>query len=146
MRAVVQRVRHARVVVDGAVTGEIGDGLLVLLGATHGDGEDALQWMARKVAGLRVFAGEDGRMNRDVRDIGGGVLVVPQFTLYGDLRRGLRPDFGDAARPEIAKPLWERFCEVLASAGVPVARGVFQAHMEVTLLNDGPVTLVIDSP
>lgn len=146
MRAVVQRVQHARVVVEGATSGEIGPGLLVLLGATHGDGEAELQWMARKLVGLRIFGGDDGRMTRDVRDIGGGMLVVPQFTLYGDVRRGLRPDFSGAAAPEVARPLWERFCDIVASAGVPVQRGVFQAHMEVTLLNDGPVTLIIDTP
>ncbi len=146
MRAVVQRVRRAHVTVDGEVSGEIGPGLLVLLGATHGDGEAEVQWMARKLVGLRVFGGDDGRMSRDVRDIGGGMLVVPQFTLYGDVRRGLRPDFGAAAKPGVARPLWERFCEVVAQAGVPVARGVFQAHMEVELLNEGPVTLVIETP
>ena len=146
MRALVQRVSRARVVVDGLVKGEIGPGLVVLLGAAHEDREADADWIARKIAGLRVFADERGLMNRDVREAGGGVLAVPQFTLYGDARRGRRPDFLRAARPEQAEPLFERFCEALASERVPVARGVFRAHMEVELLNDGPVTLMIESP
>lgn len=146
MRALVQRVTHARVTVAGRVTGEIGAGLLVLLGATHTDGESEVAWLAGKVAGLRVFADEAGKMNRDVREAAGGVLVVPQFTLYGDARYGRRPEFTAAARPEVAEPLFERFCSVLAGHGVTVARGVFRAHMEVELLNDGPVTIAIETP
>ncbi len=146
MRALVQRVVRARVRVEGRVAGEIAGGLLVLLGATHGDREADADWTARKVAGLRVFGDERGLMNRDVREVGGGALVVPQFTLYGDARRGRRPDFLEAARPERAEPLFERFCAALAAEGVPVARGVFRAHMEVELVNDGPVTLMIESP
>lgn len=146
MRAVVQRVSRARVTVDGRATGEIGPGLLVLLGAGPADGEAEAAWLARKVAGLRVFADAAGHMNRDVRETGGAVLVVPQFTLYGDARRGRRPDFTGAARPEVAEPLVGRFCALLAGHGVPVARGVFGAHMAVELLNDGPVTLLLETP
>ena len=146
MRALVQRVQRARVTVEGRVSGEIGPGLVVLLGAAHEDREADADWTARKVAGLRIFADGQGLMNRDVREAGGGVLAVPQFTLYGDARRGRRPDFVRAARPEHAEPLFERFCETLAAERVPVARGVFRAHMEVELTNDGPVTLMIESP
>ena len=146
MRALVQRVLRARVTVEGRASGEIGAGLVVLLGATHEDREADADWTARKVAGLRVFADEKGLMNRDVREAGGAILAVPQFTLYGDARRGRRPDFVRAARPEHAEPLFERFCAALASERVPVARGVFRAHMEVELVNDGPVSLMIESP
>jgi D-tyrosyl-tRNA(Tyr) deacylase len=146
MRALVQRVQRARVTVEGRVSGEIGAGLLVLLGATHEDGAADADWTARKIAGLRVFADEKGLMNRDVRETGGGVLAVPQFTLYGEARKGRRPDFMRAARPEHAEPLFERFCATLATEQVRVARGVFRAHMEVELVNDGPVTLMIESP
>jgi D-aminoacyl-tRNA deacylase len=146
MRALVQRVLRARVLVEGRVSGEIGPGLVVLLGATHEDAAAAADWMARKVAGLRVFADEKGLMNRDVREVGGGILAVPQFTLYGETRHGRRPDFVRAARPEHAEPLFERFCATLAAERVPVARGIFRAHMEVELTNDGPVTLMIDGP
>ena len=146
MRALVQRVTRARVTVEGEVTGAIGVGLVVLLGATHGDGEADVKWLAAKVAGLRVFADDDGKLNRDVREVNGGVLVVPQFTLYGDARHGRRPEFTAAARPEVAEPLFESFCTALAASGVPVERGVFRAHMAVDLLNEGPVTLMIESP
>ena len=141
-----QRVTRARVSVEGRVRGEIGVGLVVLLGATHEDGSADADWIARKVAGLRVFADEQGLMNRDVREAGGGILAIPQFTLYGEARRGRRPDFVRAARPEHAEPLFERFCAALAQEQVPVARGVFRAHMEVELTNDGPVTLMVESP
>ncbi len=146
MRALVQRVDGARVTVEGRASGAIGAGLLVLLGATHADRDADADWLARKVAGLRVFADDAGHMNRDVREAGGAVLVVPQFTLYGDARRGRRPDFVQAARPEQAEPLFERFCATLAGEGVPVERGVFRAHMRVELANDGPVTLMLESP
>lgn len=146
MRALVQRVSRASVTVDGAVTGRIERGLLVLLGATHGDGDTDAAWLAAKLAGLRVFADDAGKMNRDVREAGGAALVVPQFTLYGDARRGRRPEFTAAARPEIAEPLYERFCVLLAAEGVRVERGVFRAHMDVELVNDGPVTLWIETP
>lgn len=146
MRALAQRVARASVTVEGRVTGEIARGLLVLLGATHTDGEAEAAWLAAKVAGLRVFADDAGKMNRDVREAGGAVLVVPQFTLYGDARRGRRPEFTAAARPEVAEPLFESFCGRLAAEGVRVERGVFRAHMAVELLNDGPVTLLIETP
>ena len=141
MRALVQRVT-----VEGEVTGAIGVGLVVLLGATHGDVEADVKWLAAKVASLRVFADDDGKLNRDLREVNGGVLVVPQFTLYGDARHGRRPEFTAAARPEVAEPLFESFCTALAASGVPVERGVFRAHMAVDLLNEGPVTLMIESP
>lgn len=146
MRALVQRVARARVTVEGRVSGGIERGLLVLLGATHGDGEAQADWLAGKIAGLRVFADAEGRMNLDVREAGGAALVVPQFTLYGDARRGRRPDFTAAARPEHAEPLVERFCAALAAEGVRIERGVFRAHMEVELVNDGPVTVMIETP
>jgi D-tyrosyl-tRNA(Tyr) deacylase len=146
VRALVQRVTRARVTVEGRVRGEIGAGLVVLLGATHEDLRADADWTARKVAGLRVFADEQGLMNRDVREAGGGILAIPQFTLYGEARRGRRPDFVRAARPEHAEPLFERFCTALEEEKVKVARGVFRAHMEVELTNDGPVTLMVESP
>ncbi|HEY6866522.1 MAG TPA: D-aminoacyl-tRNA deacylase [Candidatus Eisenbacteria bacterium] len=146
MRALVQRVARAAVRVDGRVTGAIGPGLLVLLGATHADAPHDAAWLARKIAGLRVFGDPAGLMNLDLHEVGGAALVVPQFTLYGDARRGRRPDFTRAARPEHAEPLFESFCAALAGAGVRVERGVFRAHMEVELVNDGPVTLWVESP
>ena len=133
MRALVQRVAHARVRVAGRVTGAIDRGLLVLLGATHADGEADAAWLARKIAGLRVFADDAGQMNLDLAGVSGRALVVPQFTLYGDARHGRRPDFLVAARPERAEPLFEGFCQALAGHGVGVERGVFGAHMEVEL-------------
>jgi D-tyrosyl-tRNA(Tyr) deacylase len=146
VRAIVQRVSHARCRVGDELTGEIGPGLVVLIGATHADAEDDAAWMAGKIAGLRIFADADGKMNRDVREAGGAALAISQFTVYADARRGRRPDFVQAARPEHAEPLYERFCERLEAEGVRVARGRFRAHMQVELENDGPVTLVIDSP
>ena len=146
MRALVQRVSRASVRVGGELAGRIEGGLLVLLGATHGDGPQQVEWLAGRVAGLRVFADAEGRMNRDVRDVGGAALVVPQFTLYADTRHGRRPDFTAAARPEQAEPLFEAFCAALSRAGVSTARGVFRVHMEVELLNDGPVTVLVETP
>jgi D-tyrosyl-tRNA(Tyr) deacylase len=146
MRALVQRVTRASVRVDGEITGAIGDGLLVLVGAGDGDGETEVEWMARKVAGLRIFRDGEQLMNRSLLETGGGALVVPQFTLFGDVRRGRRPAFTDAARPEVAEPLYERFCDALQAQGIHVERGVFQAHMEVELLNDGPVTIWLETP
>ena len=145
MKAVVQRVSRGRCTVAGEVTGEIGPGLVVLVGATHADTDADAVALARKLAGLRIFADEAGKMNRDVRESGGAVLAVPQFTLYGDARRGRRPDFLQAARPEQAEPLYERFCVALGAEGVTVARGRFRAHMAIELLNDGPVTLILDT-
>jgi D-aminoacyl-tRNA deacylase len=146
MRALVQRVTRARCTVEGRLTGAIDVGLVVLVGAAVFDGEADADWLARKVAGLRVFADGAQHMNRDVREAAGGVLAIPQFTLYGDARRGRRPEFTAAARPEHAEPLYERFCATLAAEGVPVARGVFRAHMAIELVNDGPVTLMVESP
>src|SRR5688572_27763127 len=146
MRALIQRVTRASVRVEGRVTSEIGKGLLVLLGATHTDDQAAAEWLARKVASLRLFPDARGRMNLDVQQIGGALLVVPQFTLYADARKGRRPDFVHAAPPEHAARLVDQFASALVAQGLPVARGVFGAHMEVELLNDGPVTLLLESP
>jgi D-tyrosyl-tRNA(Tyr) deacylase len=140
MRAVVQRVSRARVTVDGEATGEIGPGLLVLLGVRRGDRAEQADKLARKLLALRIFEDDEGRMNRSVVDVGGEVLCVSQFTLYGDARKGNRPSFVDAAPPEEAEPLYER---VRAALGAPGGR--FGAHMEVELVNDGPVTLVVES-
>jgi D-tyrosyl-tRNA(Tyr) deacylase len=144
MRIVLQRVSRARVTVEGRVTGEIGRGLLLLAGFTDGDSEDALAWMADKVVGLRIFPDEEGKMNRSVQEVGGGLLVVSQFTLYGDTRKGRRPSFIDAARPEVAIPLYERFVALLRATGLPVGTGEFGAMMDVELVNDGPVTLILE--
>ncbi|HEY7771052.1 D-aminoacyl-tRNA deacylase [Longimicrobium sp.] len=144
MRIVLQRVARARVTVGERVTGEIGPGLLLLVGFTEGDGDDALTWMAEKVAGLRIFADDEGKMNRSVQEAGGGLLVVSQFTLYGDTRKGRRPSFVEAARPEIAIPLYERFLQMLRATGLPVQTGEFGAMMQVELVNDGPVTLILE--
>jgi D-tyrosyl-tRNA(Tyr) deacylase len=144
MRIVLQRVSRARVTVEGRVTGEIGRGLLLLAGFTDGDAEHALAWMADKVVGLRIFPDDEGKMNRSVQEVGGGLLVVSQFTLYGDTRKGRRPSFVDAARPEIAVPLYERFVELLRATGLTVGTGEFGAMMDVELVNDGPVTLILE--
>lgn len=146
MRAVIQRVEHASVEVDGEIRARMGRGLLVLLGAIAGDGDAEVRWMSAKVAELRVFPDERGRMNRSVAEAGGGVLVVPNFTLAADCRRGRRPAFDAALDPSLARPLVDRVADAIAARGVAVQRGVFGAHMRVELLNDGPVTLVIDSP
>ena len=146
MRAVVQRVTRASVEVGGRIVGHIGGGLLVLIGVGHDDEERQARWMARKLVGLRVFEDDAGRMNRSVADGGGGVLIVSQFTLLGDCRKGRRPSFVGAAPPAIASPLVDRVADLVAAEGVDVARGEFGAHMDVELVNDGPVTLVIDSP
>lgn len=144
MRVVLQRVARARVTVDGRVVGEIGRGLLLLAGFTDGDTEETLRWMADKVVGLRVFTDAEGKMNLSVEEVGGAVLVVSQFTLYGDARKGRRPSFVEAARPEVAVPLYERFVELLRATGRPVETGEFGAMMQVELVNDGPVTLVLE--
>jgi len=145
MRAVIQRVASAQVRVDGQVVGQIGQGFLVLLGIAHADGDEEALYLARKIAGLRVFEDNDGKMNLALGDVGGSVLAVSQFTLYGDVRKGRRPSFIDAARPEHAEPLYQRFCRMLAAEGVAVQQGVFQAHMEIALVNDGPVTIWMDT-
>ena len=147
MRAVVQRVRRASVTVEDDVTGRAETGVLVLLGVTHGDTEVQGQWLAQKIAGLRIFPDSDGRMNLSLLDIGGQALVVSQFTLYGDCRKGRRPSFVGAAHPTEAEPLYEAFCQSLLDARVThVATGVFGTMMDVELLNEGPVTLIIDTP
>ena len=145
MRAVVSRVAWARVVADGELTGEIGPGLLVLVGVTHADTEDDAAWLAAKVAALRVFGDDRGVMNRSLAETGGGALVVSQFTLYGDARRGRRPSYIAAAPPERAAPLVEAVAKTLAGAGVPVATGRFGADMLVESAGDGPVTILLDS-
>jgi D-tyrosyl-tRNA(Tyr) deacylase len=145
VRAVIQRVSRAAVRVEGQVVGQIGRGYLVLLGVTHGDGRAEADWMARKIAGLRVFEDDAGKMNLGLSDVGGAALVVSQFTLYGDARKGRRPSFTDAARPEQAEPLIDYLVERLREEGVPVQTGQFRAMMEVELVNDGPVTLWIDT-
>ena len=145
MRAVVSRVAWARVVADGELTGEIGPGLLVLVGVTSGDTEDDAAWLAAKLAGLRIFDDGQGKMNRSVTEAGGGALVVSQFTLYGDARKGRRPSYVAAAPPEVAAPLVEAVAKALAGAGVPVASGRFGAHMLVESAGDGPVTILLDS-
>ena len=145
MRVVLQRVSRARVTVEGRVTGEIGVGLLLLVGFTAGDDEAALEWMADKVVGLRVFSDPEGKMNLSLGDVDGGLLVVSQFTLYGDTRKGRRPSFVHAAPPSVAIPLYEKFLEILAlRSGTPVQSGEFGAMMDVELVNDGPVTLVLE--
>jgi D-tyrosyl-tRNA(Tyr) deacylase len=145
VRAVVSRVAWARVVADGELTGEIGPGLLVLVGVTHADTGDDAAWLAAKVAGLRVFDDDRGVMNRSLAEAGGGALVVSQFTLYGDARRGRRPSYVAAAPPERAAPLVEAVAKALAGAGVPVAGGRFGADMLVESAGDGPVTILLDS-
>ncbi len=145
MRMVVQRVARARVIVSGEVVGEIGDGLAVLVGVTHDDTEADAVALARKLAALRIFPDDDDLMNRSVVDVGGSVLVISQFTLYGDVRKGRRPSFVDAARPEQAEPLVDLVASTLAEEGIPIATGRFGASMAVDLLNRGPVTIVIES-
>lgn len=145
MRTVVQRVSRGRVTVAGEVVGAIGAGLVVLLGVAREDTPEAADYLAEKVANLRIFEDAEGRMNRSVLDAGGAVLAVSQFTLYGDARRGRRPGFDRAARPELAEPLYERFVAKLREQGLTVSTGRFQTHMEVELVNDGPVTILIDS-
>ena len=145
MRAVVQRVSQARVTIAGETVGQIGRGLLVLLGVTHADTPAHADWLAEKIIGLRIFADADDKMNLGVADVGGDMLIVSQFTLYGDCSKGRRPSFIDAAPPEIAIPLYERFINAVKAQGVPVATGRFGAMMQVELTNDGPVTLIVDS-
>lgn len=145
MRAVIQRVSTAQVTVHGEVVGQIGRGYLVLLGVTAADGEAEAALLARKIAGLRVFEDEGGKMNLALADVGGAVLAVSQFTLYADVRKGRRPSFIAAARPEQAEPLYQRFCTLLGAEGVTVRQGIFQAEMKVSLVNDGPVTIWMDT-
>lgn len=146
MRVVLQRVRFGAVRVDGETVGQIDQGLVALVGVTHGDTPAEAEKLARKTANLRIFEDAEGKMNRSVLDVGGGVLVVSQFTLYADCRRGRRPSFVRAAPPDVAAPLVDRYAEVLREAGVArVEQGVFGAHMEVEIHNDGPVTILLDT-
>lgn len=145
MRLVLQRVSRASVSVSGETAGSIGHGLLVLIGVREGDDEAEAQRLATKTAELRIFPDDEGRFNRSLLECGYEALVVSQFTLYGDVRKGRRPSFNDAARPEVAEPLVEAYAQALEAQGVTVARGRFGAHMEVELVNDGPVTLVLDT-
>ena len=144
MRAVLQRVSRASVTIEGRTAGLIGRGFCLLVGLTHGDTEATVDWMAEKVAGLRLFADPEGRMNLGLKDVGGAVLVISQFTLYADTARGRRPSFIDAARPETAIPLYERFVAALRAHGLEVATGEFGADMQVEIHNDGPVTLIME--
>ncbi len=145
MRAVLQRVRRAAVVIDGETIAAIEGGLLVLLGVAAADTAADVQWLAEKTAHLRIFNDEGGKMNRSVADVGGSLLVVSQFTLHADCRKGRRPSFLDAATPEIAVPLYEAFVNALRAVGLPVQTGRFGAMMQVELVNDGPVTLILDT-
>jgi D-tyrosyl-tRNA(Tyr) deacylase len=145
MRAVIQRVKSAQVCVDGHVTGKIDKGLLVLLGVGKGDGEKDLSFLTSKIPELRIFEDDSGKFNLSVKEIGGEMLVVSQFTLYGDCRRGRRPSFTEAEEPTTAKHLYEQFILKLKEQGIPVQTGEFQTKMEVHLINDGPVTLLLDS-
>ncbi|RPI88226.1 MAG: D-tyrosyl-tRNA(Tyr) deacylase [Chloroflexi bacterium] len=145
MRAVVQRVRHGRVTVDGSIIAETGPGYVVLLGVGHGDGEEKARFLADKIANLRVFEDDQGKMNLSILDTGGSAIVVSQFTLYADTRKGRRPSFIDAALPEIASPLVDRFARLLQEKGVPTQKGEFGANMLVEIENDGPVTIIFDT-
>jgi len=147
MRVLVQRVAHASVKVEGKTIGKIARGLLLLVGITHSDSEKDLEWMAKKILKLRIFEDDAGKMNRSVEDIGGEILVISQFTLYGDARKGNRPSFVAAARPEQAEKRYDDFVQILKAYGTaPIETGQFAAHMEVSLLNDGPVTLMLETP
>lgn len=145
MRCVVQRVSRASVTVEGKITGQVEKGYMVLVGVEQGDAEQDVRYCADKVAGLRVFEDENGKMNRSVKDVGGAVLAVSQFTLLGDARHGRRPSFSNAARPEEANALYEAFCQALRAENIRVETGVFQTDMQVELVNDGPVTILLDS-
>lgn len=145
MRAVVQRVSHAKVTINDWISGEIGLGLLVLLGVGHEDTEADATYLAEKIAGLRIFEDHNGKMNRSVQDVGGSVLAVSQFTLYGDVRRGKRPSFDAAAPPEHARRLYEFFVELIRASGLRCETGRFQEMMQVELINEGPVTILLDS-
>jgi D-tyrosyl-tRNA(Tyr) deacylase len=144
MRALVQRVKRSSVSVNGEVVGAIGPGLTVLLGVKEGDTEEEARWLAPKVANLRIFPDDEGKLNRSVLEMGGEALVVSQFTLYADCRKGRRPSFVEAARPEVADPLVERFVELLRAEGLHVETGIFQAEMLVEIHNDGPVTVLVE--
>ena len=144
MRAVIQRVNKASVSVDGRVVGSMSHGLAILVGIRVGDTEAEAQWMASKIATLRIFDDDEGKLNRSVLDVGGSVLIVSQFTLYGDARKGRRPSYTDAAPPDVAEPLIRRLVELLEAEGISVQTGVFRAHMLVEIHNDGPVTILLE--
>lgn len=144
MRAVVQRVSSASVCIEGEAVGEIGVGLLVLVGVARDDSPDVVRWMAEKISKLRIFSDEEGRFNRSLADVAGSVLVVSQFTLFGDVRKGTRPSFTGAADPSVAVPLYEQFCSDLRGLGHRVETGKFGAMMQVSLVNDGPVTIILE--
>lgn len=145
MRVVLQRSGPAQVKVDGVVTGEIQNGYVLLVGITHTDTEEDADYVAKKIANLRLWEDEEGKMNRSILEVGGDILSVSQFTLYGDTKKGRRPSFIDAARPELAKPLWDVFNEKLEEQGLNVQTGIFGAMMDVELVNDGPVTIIVES-
>lgn len=145
MRAVVQRIKSASVSIDQQIISSVGPGLLVFLGIARGDGPEDVSYLSDKIANLRVFEDKDGKMNRSVADISGEILIVSQFTLYGDCRKGRRPSFAAAAGPETAERLYDAFTEKMRAQGIPVRTGVFRAMMAVSLVNDGPVTLIIES-
>ena len=145
MRAVVQRVLEAQVKVDGSIVGQIGKGLLVYLSVGKGDTEKDAEFMAEKLVNLRIFADDAGKMNRSIQDVGGGILLVSNFTLHGDCRKGRRPGFDAAAEPTLAQQLYEKTADLIARQGITVAKGVFGAHMHVSSVNDGPVTFLLDS-
>lgn len=145
MRAVLTRVKHASVSIDGKETARIGEGFLILLGVTHEDTEAQAMKLAEKLTGLRIFEDENGKMNRGLTDVGGEVLIVSQFTLYGNCKKGRRPEFLSAARPEVAIPLYEKFVQLCRDKGLHVETGEFGAYMQVESLNDGPVTLIVDT-
>ena len=146
MRALIQRVTSGSVTIDGKINGAIGTGLVILLGVTHSDDEKAADFVADKCAELRIFEDENGKMNRSLEDIGGAILLVSQFTLYGSTRKGRRPSFDEAARPELAKPLYEYVINRLRSRGITVETGIFGAEMQLEIHNDGPVTVMVESP
>ena len=145
MRIVLQRVSQANVTVDGKTVGEIGLGFLLLVGVTQSDTEEEAAYLARKVSTIRLFEDENGKVNLGLAEVSGAVLAVSQFTLYGDARKGRRPSFVHAARPEEADVLYQHFCNMLSAEGIPVEQGIFQASMKVSLINDGPVTLILDT-
>jgi D-tyrosyl-tRNA(Tyr) deacylase len=145
MRALIQRVSQGKVAVEGRVIAEINTGLVILLGIASSDGTSQAHSLVEKIANLRIFGDDQGKMNRSLLDIGGEAIVVSQFTLYADTRKGRRPSFMEAALPDIARPLVERFCELLAAQGVPVQQGEFGAHMLVEIANDGPVTIWLEA-
>jgi D-tyrosyl-tRNA(Tyr) deacylase len=145
MRVIIQRSKNASVTVEGTVTGKIENGYVLLVGLTHSDTMEDVRYVAKKIADLRLWEDEDGKMNHSIIEHGGDILSVSQFTLYGDTRKGRRPSFIDAARPEVAEPLWEAFNKELESHGLHVETGIFGAMMDVALINDGPVTMIVES-